>query len=167
LEDEPAGLGRGAGLRAVIGLLAVVVLFLAWHFLHSRPATQGTTPPPISTPAPILENGAATPAAGRTPPVEVAHARPDVNDSAAAATGQWRVIAFTYNHEDQARAKSADLAKAHPRLQFGVFTPTGHAPYLVTIGGPMSREEAFALSGKAKREGLPRDVYAQNYRGRR
>jgi hypothetical protein len=30
----------------------------------------------------------------------------------------------------------------------------------------MSREQAFALSGKAKREGLPRDVYAQNYHGR-
>jgi len=47
-----------------------------------------------------------------------------------------------------------------------VFTPNGRAPYLVTLGGPMSKEDAFALSGKAKREGLPRDIYAQNYRGR-
>ena len=172
VENEPAGLGRGAGLRAIIGLLAAAILFLGWHFLHGRSASQGTAPPPIATPAPILENGAAASAGMTSPPVEVNHAESAGSDAAAAAatgpaTGQWRVIAFTYNHEDQAREKAAALAKAHSSLRFNVFTPTGRAPYLVTVGGAMSREQAFALSGKAKREGLPRDVYAQNYRGRR
>jgi eukaryotic-like serine/threonine-protein kinase len=79
--------------------------------------------------------------------------------------GRWRVVAFTYNREDQARQKVAEIAQSHPDLNPSVFTPNGHAPFLVTLGGSMSMQEAFALSGKAKREGLPRDTYAQNYRG--
>jgi hypothetical protein len=75
------------------------------------------------------------------------------------------VVAFTYNREDQARQKAAEIAQSHPDLNPTVFTPSGHAPFLVTLGGPMSMQDAFALSGKAKREGMPRDVYAQNYRG--
>ena len=174
---EPTGLGRGsgrgAGLRAVIGLLAVAVLFLGWHFLHNRSTSAGTAPVPVATPAPILANGAATPDS-QTPvgqPVEGEHAPPVENTPPAAAaprsTGAWRVVAFTYNREGQAREKAASLAARHPNLRPQVFTPSGRAPYLVTLGGgAMSREQAFALSGKAKREGLPRDVYAQNYRGR-
>ena len=75
------------------------------------------------------------------------------------------MIAFTYNQRDQAEHKVAEIAQSHPDMQPSVFTPTGRAPFLVALGGPMSRQDAFALSGKAKREGLPRDVYAQNYRG--
>jgi hypothetical protein len=77
------------------------------------------------------------------------------------------VIAYTYNHEAQAKEKVGQIAGKHPELRPEVFTPTGHAPYLVALGGPMSREEAFAFAGKAKRAGLPRDLYAQNYRARR
>jgi len=167
MEEARAGRGRGLGFRAAAIVLLVLVMYLAWHFLHVQPAAQGTAVPPMATPAPILENGAASPAPARRAPV-VGMARPSAATvSAAPATGQWRVVAFTYNHQEQAQEKVDSLAKAHPDLRFGVFTPSGHAPYLVTIGGQMSREQAFALSGKAKREGLPRDVYAQNYRGQR
>jgi hypothetical protein len=79
--------------------------------------------------------------------------------------GRWRVIAFTYSREDQAQQKAAEIAKSHPDLSPTVFRPNGRGPFLVTLGGAMSREEAFAFSGKAKREGMPRDIYAQNYRG--
>jgi hypothetical protein len=75
------------------------------------------------------------------------------------------VIVLTYNREDQAQQKVAEIAQSHPDLNPSVFTPNGHAPFLVTLGGPMSMQEAFALSGRAKREGLPKDTYAQNYRG--
>jgi hypothetical protein len=75
------------------------------------------------------------------------------------------VIAFTYNREDQAQQKAAAIAQSHPDLNPSVFTPSGRAPFLVTLGGQMSKQDAFALSGKAKRAGMPRDVYAQNYRG--
>ena len=79
------------------------------------------------------------------------------------ARSQWRVVAFTYNHEDQAQKKAETVAQKYPRLSPQVFTPTGHAPYLVTIGGPMGRDDALALARRAKGLGLPRDVYAQNY----
>ena len=79
---------------------------------------------------------------------------------------QWHVIAYTYNHEDQAQHKAAVVTQAHPDLRAEVFTPTGHAPYLVSLGGAMTRDEAFALAQRARNEGLPRDTYAQNYSGR-
>ncbi len=92
---------------------------------------------------------------------------PIVKAPSAKATGsvQWRAIAFTYNHEDQAKAKAAKVAAQHPELRPEVFSPSGNAPYLVTIGGAMGRDEAYALARKARDEGLAHDVYAQNYRG--
>src|SRR5205807_5927322 len=86
-------------------------------------------------------------------------------NTAGDSRGRWRVIAFTYGREDQAQQKAAEIAKSHPDLSPTVFRPNGRGPFLVTLGGPMSREDAFGFSGKAKREGMPRDVYAQNYRG--
>ncbi len=72
-------------------------------------------------------------------------------------------MAYTYNHQDQARKKVATIAKRHPSLNPEVFTPNGHAPYLVTVGGPMTRDEANAFKQKARADGLPRDIYTQNY----
>ena len=67
---------------------------------------------------------------------------------------QWRVVAFTYNHEDQAQAKAARVREQHPELRPEVFTPSGSAPYLVTIGGAMGRDDAYALAQKARAEVL-------------
>ena len=66
--------------------------------------------------------------------------------------------------EDLAQQKAAEIAQSHPDLSPTVFQPNGRGPFLVTLGGPMTREDAFAFSGKAKREGMPKDIYAQNYR---
>jgi hypothetical protein len=90
---------------------------------------------------------------------------PAGQNAAGDSRGHWRVIAFTYNREDQAQQKVAEIAQSHPDLSPTIFRPNGRGPFLVTLGGPMSREAAFAFSGKAKREGMPRDIYAQNYRG--
>jgi len=72
-------------------------------------------------------------------------------------------VAYTYNHEDQAQQKAGAIQKQHPSLNAEVFSPTGRAPYLVTVGGPMSHTQAAAFSQKARHEGLPRDLYMQNY----
>jgi eukaryotic-like serine/threonine-protein kinase len=72
-------------------------------------------------------------------------------------------VAYTYNREAQAQQKAEDIKKQHPSLNPEVFSPSGHAPYLVTVGGVMSRDEANAFKQKARNEGLPRDVYVQNY----
>lgn len=80
---------------------------------------------------------------------------------------QWRVVAFTYNHSDQAQKKTETIAQKHKDLRPEVFTLTGLAPYLVTVGGVMSHDQAFALAQQVRSLGLPRDTYVQNYGGKR
>ncbi len=163
--------------RLVIGVGAMLLLLLVWFFVHDRAAKsngaatlEGAAPPvvaqgsdtaatpPAATPAPEAVPAAPVTANALAPAEPIATATGD-------ARGQWRVVAFTYNREAQAQQKATSVAAKHPELKPEVFTPNGHAPYLVTVGGAMSRDEAFALVKKAKREGLPRDSYAQNYRG--
>ncbi len=169
--DRPKGLGpRGTAY----GVGTLLILLLGWYFVHNRSgapsgAVQEATAPVVQS-APAAAQGPAAPLVAeshRPSPIGVSKGTPATaqQSDSAKGRGNWRVVAFTYNREDQARQKAADIAQSHPDLSPGVFTPTGHAPFLVTLGDPMSRESAFALSGKAKREGLPRDVYAQNYRG--
>jgi hypothetical protein len=76
------------------------------------------------------------------------------------------VVAFTYNRADQAQKKVESIAQQHGDLRPEVFTPTGRAPFLVTVGGAMNRDQAFALAQRVRRLGLPRDSYAQNYSGK-
>ncbi len=156
---------RGPGARGVAYLLGIVFLvLLGWFFMRGRSGGPSEASP-VKAPA-VKQNAAATgsaPSAASSGPPKAA-----IDSTAMAASspgaGRWRVIAFTYNYEEQARQKVAEIAGSHPNLNPSVFTPTGRAPFLVALGGPMSKQEAFALSGKAKREGLPRDIYAQNYR---
>ncbi len=88
--------------------------------------------------------------------------------SGAGDAGQWRVVAFTYNREGQAAEKVKTIAARHPGLHPEVFSASGHAPYLVTLGGWMSANQAATLRSKARSEGMPRDTYTRNYghRGR-
>jgi hypothetical protein len=76
------------------------------------------------------------------------------------------VVAFTYNRLDQAKKKSDTIAHKYGDLRPEVFTPSGRAPYLVTVGGAMSRDQAFALVQRVRKMGLPHDTYAQNYKGK-
>jgi eukaryotic-like serine/threonine-protein kinase len=170
---------RGIGPRGVAyGVGALLIVLLAWYFVHSRPAssssgaTEPAAPAKVVPTAPVVEKSSAATAAGPRPSAKLPTERASAPGPAVAqgpagdGSGRWRVIAFTYNQEDQAQHKVAEIARSHPDLNPSVFTLSGHAPFLVTLGGQMSREDAFALSGKAKREGLPKDIYAQNYRYR-
>jgi hypothetical protein len=177
VDEEPRRIGP-RGIAYGVGTL--LILLLGWYFVHSRSSgSSGSSSAVQESPAPTPAVQESAPVAARSPaapdvgphPAPSAHA---VAGSAPASagknvtgdsTGRWRVIAFTYSREDQAQQKAAEIAKSHPDLSPTVFRPNGRGPFLVTLGGPMSREEAFAFSGKAKREGMPKDVYAQNYRG--
>ncbi|HEX3373997.1 MAG TPA: protein kinase [Edaphobacter sp.] len=185
VDGEPRKFGP-RGIAYAVGTL--LILLLGWLFVHSRSSSSsgssGSSGSPGSTGA-IQETPASAPSAQESAPVaatgpaapadvESHPASRAVASSAPAATGtdasgdsrgRWRVIAFTYNREDQAQQKAAEIAKSHPDLNPTIFRPNGRGPFLVTLGGPMSRDDAFAFSGKAKREGMPRDIYAQNYRG--
>jgi hypothetical protein len=173
--EEPRRIGP-RGIAYGVGTL--LILLLGWYFVHSRSARSSgaVQQPPTSAPA-ALESApvaAPSPAAATEAGSHPAPSDRVVTGSTPAPAGKnvtgdsrglWRVVAFTYNREDQARQKVAEIARSHPDLNPTVFRPNGRGPFLVTLGGPMSREDAFAFSGKAKREGMPRDIYAQNYRG--
>jgi hypothetical protein len=178
VDDEPRRIGP-KGIAYGVGTL--LILLLGWYFVHSRsagssgssgavqeptapaPAAQESAPVAAKSPAEATDIGSRPAPPARVVPGGIA--APAGKNVAGDSRGRWRVVAFTYNREDQAQQKVAEIAKSHPDFNPTVFTPNGHAPFLVTLGGPMSMQEAFALSGKAKREGLPRDTYAQNYRG--
>jgi hypothetical protein len=165
-EMPGAGLGSRSGSKltmVAVGLAVLAILLLGWHLVSSRHANPSAAQQKISAPAPVVDNSAMKPAAAHVP-VATGKASIPQNNHSAGGRGQWRVIAYTYNREDQAQKKSATVAQRHPELRPEVFTPTGHAPYLVAIGGPMGRDEAFALARKVRSEGLPRDTYAQNYK---
>ena len=162
---------------AAVGLTVLLILWLIWHVTHVRPANSNAAPQGSSGSA------AVSPSSGQA---GAGHARTDGTAKPAVAgsstTGkkllpaqenakagvheQWRVVAFTYNHADQAQKKAETIAQKHADLHPEVFTPTGRAPYLVTIGGVMSRDQAYALAQQVRRLGLPRDTYAQNYSGK-
>jgi hypothetical protein len=162
------------GIAYAVGTLLIVLL--GWYFVRSRSASRGSAVQKTPAGAPVIQqdasaaskNSAATGGSNPAPRAGLVGANtpsPAVQNASGAGSGRWRVIAFTYSREDQARQKAAMIAQSNPDLSPAVFTPNGHAPFLVTLGGPMSKQEAFALSGKAKREGMPKDTYAQNYRG--
>ncbi|MFC5862289.1 hypothetical protein ACFPT7_08290 [Acidicapsa dinghuensis] len=152
------------GALAFAVVVFVITLWLGWHFLHAKNADQAdavraASVPPATvaadatnqakSPAGVMTSGSATVSSA---------ARNNVGDRA-----QWRVIAYTYYRQDQAQKKAQSIAQAHPELRPEVFTPTHRAPYLVTIGGVMSRDQAYAFARQSRNAGLPHDTYAQNY----
>ena len=156
---EPPSRRTGLWIASAIG--ALLLLFLGWHFLHAAPsATSKDTTQPI----PTLATAGREDAAPATPPPTAAATVPSPAPTPSSdRRNQWRVVAYTYNHQDQAQQKVGVIARQHPDLNPEVFTPTGHAPFLVTVGGPMSRIQADAFKRKAHADGLPRDIYTQNY----
>ncbi len=142
---------------AVAVLLSVVLV--GWIFLHywfGHGAGAAATPVPTQ-PAATSTRGRVPSPSANSPHVPLA-ANPGSQSRV-----KWRVVAFTYNRQDQAQKKALSLAQKYPNLSPAVFSPSGKAPWLVTVGGTLERDAAYALARKAPSLGLPRDTYAQNY----
>ena len=161
--------------RAALAAAALLVLILIlWRTTHRHPVAHATdTTQPMQTLAsmgqpanPIARPSADRPSINQTPATRPQSAPPRAPKSQAAPGGlaDWRVVAYTYNKQAQAEAKAHHLEGQHPDLQIEVFSPHGRAPYLVALGGLMTRDQAMALKAKLRGQGLPRDLYAQNYR---
>jgi len=162
MEDDEPEWDRRRSKPWVIGAAAVLVLltiFVLYGILHRSSAPKSA--PPAQSPTPASAGAAVAsvpPAASRPSP------RTTPGATSAQAGPGWRVVAYTYNHQAQAQQKADALATRYPDLQPQVFQPRAGSPYLVTLGGVMSRSDAVALRVKAIRMGLPRDTFARNYR---
>jgi hypothetical protein len=76
----------------------------------------------------------------------------------------WRVIAFTFRTRSAAEQKVEQLNRYHPGLHANVFSPGGQrGAYLVSLGGPMTYEDALRVQRAAKGKGLPRHLSVQKY----
>jgi len=144
---------------------AIVCVIVIWHFVAAKPPqpsrSQAPVQPAISTAAPqSVPPRSVQPVAKPAP----ATATPALAPAVAPHTPGWYVIAWTYNHQSQAQAKADSINARNRGFHAEVFSPRGSAPYLVSLGGPMSQPEAKALQQRARRSGLPGDTYIRNYR---
>jgi hypothetical protein len=149
---------RGAVPQWVVyAAAAVMVVLVGWLFFgrSSRPAAAKA--PAAAAAVAAANAGIAKPSAAQTLTSRAVTAAP------ATQRAGWRVVAYTYNHEDQAAGKVKQLRRTHVSLQPQVFSPSGHAPYYVTLGGAMDNKEATSVLRRAQQNGLPRDTFMRNY----
>jgi serine/threonine protein kinase len=151
----------------------------------SAPAPAGVTAPPrpsAPAPAPIgatarprpSERAASLPPASAPPrspspaPARV-NAPPSRSERVIATRDDprpfWRVIAYQYSRVREAEVKAHRINQQWPEFHASVFAPMGRdrAPYLVALGGRMSKPDAARLQQKARARGLPRDTFVRNY----
>jgi hypothetical protein len=178
-DTEPRPRKRpGVAIAAIV--LMTIALAIFWYAMKrpakhtpiSGEAASQTNPPqaapaavpPAATPA---GDAAATMGAPETvkpaPRPSPAKAPTDATP-ASAERSVWHVVAYTYSRESAAQRKATELATQYPQLEPQVFSPSGHAPYLVALGGGTDREQAFARRDAARKAGMPSDTYAQNFR---
>lgn len=122
------------------------------NFPQTPPPAE--TVPPISEPTPN-EAGATTSAAAAVPSSEAPPRPREV----------WRVVAYTYFRYPDAQLKAKTINRRWPAGKANVFSPKGsnRPPYLVALGGVMTRDQAVRLLKIARGKGLPRDTFIQNY----
>ncbi|HEY4010222.1 MAG TPA: SPOR domain-containing protein, partial [Acidobacteriaceae bacterium] len=144
-------------LAGVAGV--IVCIFVIWHFVSSKPRQAA-----VPAAAVAAQSGPAVSAAPSQPALPASVPAAAAPTPVAAHAPGWYVIAYTYNHQGQAQTKAGRLNDRHHGFHAEVFSPRGGAPFLVSLGGPMSESEAKTLQERARRSGLPRDTYIRNYR---
>ncbi len=175
---------RQLPLRYVFGAFVVSALAIGIHYWGNEPeprvvqASHGTAVAKASyTPATYTPAGATAPKAVSTdaPSTHAAIAKPSAalsatakpigvqpNSGAASATGAWRVIAYTYNRQDQAESRAKALQQQHAALDPQVFSPRSGV-YLVALGSGTDSHNAAKLRAQAIHEGLPADTFIRNF----
>jgi hypothetical protein len=172
-EEEQSGLAQKPAVWIGGAVVLLVLFFLLWHLVgssHAKPQTQTHTAavaPAAPAPVDSASTASSVPApapVNRTKPSAATEAEQQPTAEPAATGGKiWRVVAYTYNSEAQAQAQAHAIAARHPDVHPEAFSRNGRPPYLVTLGGPMTREQAIALRARARKEGLAHGAYIQNY----
>ena len=117
----------------------------------------------------FARRSAPEPPASVPPPHPVVVSRPPVPPEPVASAplnrDYWRVIVYTYSAFRAAENKARSINQKWPAARAEVFTPNGsnRSPYLVALGGRMTRADAVALQKTARAKGLPRDTFVRNF----
>lgn len=147
-----------------LGIVVILLAFSTWLLAHAWKAHgPKAAPEAVAVSQPSANSVARNSASPASRPAAATLSQRN-RLSAADSVADWRVIAFTYNRKEDAAKKVTSLSGSRADLQPTIFSPTGHAPYLIAIGGVMDRDAAYALARRARSMGLPHDTYAQNYR---
>ena len=159
----------GSPIKAmwIAGAVAAVLLLLALIHVFSGKSSKPVAPQQAAAPA---SAPAATPPVSEAPapaaqsPAAAAQVDVPAASVASASHGAgWYVIAYTYNRENQAQARASRVEHKRGGFHPIVFSPSGRGPYLVSLGGPMTENEAEAVMRRARRSGLPRDTFIRKY----
>ncbi|HEY2000669.1 MAG TPA: hypothetical protein VGG80_00045 [Acidobacteriaceae bacterium] len=182
-QDETGSRRRKRPGIAIAAIVLMAIALVVFWYATKRPAAHtpisgeaASAPNPQQAP-PAAVSPAATPTGDaaatmgapepvKSPPKSAATPAP-ARPAADAATGErsvWHVVAYTYMYESAAQRKATELAAQYPKLEPQVFSPTGRAPFLVTLGGGTNRQDAFARRDAARSAGMPSDTYAMNFR---
>ncbi len=164
----------GGRLRLVLIAVAAILLLLIGFFVFHHKANSGSTATSAVPPAASAEASPATqppaPASPRTASAPMVKPSPsNVGASGLGGPGGsgekvWRVIAYTYNRQSAAEEKAASLNGQFAGFNAQAWSRTaGQGPFLVTLGGEMSKDEASTMRVKARHAGVAPDVYVQNY----
>ena len=178
---------------AYLAIALLLVLGLIWLARPKKSAQRGTpansvggtddvrrqpAAPTANAPAPVVRQKSPQPAPAQitrtlTPEHPITSAQANQNQRQSAAANQthyvngpvWRVVVYTYDNSGEAQKSANSINNKHPDLNAHVFSPNSNTgPYLVVVGGEMNRDDALALRQKARRLGMPRDAYVQNYK---
>ena len=145
-EDRLRGIAYGVG--------TLLIVLLGWWFVHSRSASSNEPVTKVAVAVPVAQETAAPVARFQTECCREGACSGAGPIASAASAGNWRVIAFTYNREDQAQHKVEEIAQSHPDLSPSVFSPTGQAPFLVALGGGDEQGRCVCAVGKGEARGI-------------
>jgi serine/threonine protein kinase len=127
-------------------------------------------PQPVSSPAPVLPvesivtsgvtsslPAALTPSV--PPALKPTPAKPTTNSQI------WRVISYTYSRAEDAAKMAGEINRKSPYLHAERFVLNDSGPpYLVALGGRMTRSEALRLRERAISSGMPADTFVRNFK---
>jgi serine/threonine protein kinase len=134
-------LHTGAVAAASVGVLALVLGVRSWKGGDGPAAVPHTPPSPIAASEPTVARQRATSAPAPVP----------------TRRGDWAVVAAIYKDQGLAAKRAASMQQ-----RWGDWKPqvTGSGQrYMVVLGFAASRKEADELRAKARRAGMPSDVY--------
>jgi len=135
---------------------AMMLVFLLLTAVRRKPAPAA--PPP--RPAPYLAAQAPVPPQAPVPAVQTARRTGQPADPS-----RWRVVAYTYLRRKEADHQVAQINAKLPGFVPEVLSPKGggQPPYLVALGGRMTRSQAQTLRRQALAKGLPHGTYLRKF----